>query len=492
MKDISNFEERGIEIKALLLDDDEDDFIIINDMLEDLGNAMKIDIRWESDYNTALEAICNEEYDICLVDYRLGEHTGLQFIKAVRDKSSQLPLILLTGQGDSEIDFEAMKLGASDYLVKGDFEASMLGRSIRYAINHSKSVRELNANEEKYRSLFERSVDALYITNKEHLFIDVNPSLEKLLNYDKQELLNMSMKEIFKNKQDYDHLREKLLKNGQIKDFEARLCTKDKKELDCIINSITLKDENDHVYAYQGIIHDRTLRKRAEKQLLVAEKLAMTGQIARSIAHEVRNPLTNLNLALEQLRDEVVENDEAEMYLEIIKRNASRVDQLITDMLQSSKPRTLDKKPIGLNEVIEKTLQVTADRIKLRGIKLEKELASDLPQLNADIEQLNTAFLNIVINAIEAMPENDGKLVIKTMQSDDYLILEINDNGKGIPEEEINKLFNPFFTSKKSGMGLGLTSTQNILNSHNAQVDVESEIGEGTTFRIFFNIENQN
>lgn len=473
-------------VKVLLLDDDEDDFIIVEDMLNELVKV-EIEVIWQPDFQKAFDALLHDSFDICLVDYRLGEHNGLEFIKAVREKDFDIPLILLTGQGDSEIDFEAMKLGASDYLVKGEFDASMLGRSIRYAINNAQSIRELNANEEKYRSLFERSVDAIYIINKEHLFIDANYSLEQLLGYKREEILQQSMKAMFKSKKTYSYFNQMLAKSLQVKDFEVKLCTKDDKELDCIINSVAIKDENDEIYAYQGIIHDLTVRKKAEKELLVAEKLAMTGQIARSMAHEVRNPLTNLNLAMEQLRDELSDNEDASMYLDIIKRNASRIEQLITDMLKSSKPKELHKSPISINALLEDTLSVTTDRIKLQGIDLSTDFDKDLPSIDADKEQLKTAFLNIIINAIEAMNKNEGKLRIATSQNDEFVTVEITDNGKGIPEEEIRKLFDPFFTNRKGGMGLGLTSTQNILNSHKAHIDVESEVGEGTSFFIHFN-----
>lgn len=489
MTELRNYKSEVTDITVLLLDDDEDDFIIVEDMLEELNGSFNISVVWEPDYKEALKKLSTKTYDICLVDFRLGKFSGLDFIEAVRQTGNDIPLILLTGQGDSEIDYQAMKLGASDYLVKGQFDAGLLGRSIRYAINHAISVRELNANEEKYRSLFLRSVDAIFITSKEHQFIDVNPSLVGLLGYSSQELLKMSMKAVFKSKKVYSQFNETLIKESQIKDFEAKLCTIDDKELDCIINSIALKDENDEIYAYQGIIHDLTMRKRAEKELLVAEKLAMTGQIARSIAHEVRNPLTNLSLALEQLRDEVESNEDTDMFLDIIERNSNRIEQLITDMLKSSKPKQLNKEKLSINDVLNETIEFTRDRLKLRGIDLTKTLAADIPQLSADKEQLKTAFLNIIINAIEAMEEDKGELMVASKLSSEHILVEVTDNGKGIPEDEIRKLFDPFFTGKQGGMGLGLTSTQNILNSHRAQIDVESEVGEGTTFKIYFNIE---
>ncbi|MDX1629571.1 MAG: ATP-binding protein [Fulvivirga sp.] len=474
-------------IKVLLLDDDEDDFIIMNDMMHDLKEDMQVSLKWISEFEGAVKEVEEEDFDICLVDYRLGEHTGLDFIQNLRKSGIGIPAILLTGQGDSAVDYKAMQVGASDYLIKGEFDATMLGRSIRYAYKRALAIRELNASEKKYRSLFERSVDAIFIINKEHLFIDANRSLEQLLGYNRSEILNMSIKKIFKSKKDYSHFNEMLTKRLQLKNFEVQLCSKDRETLDCIINSVVLKDKSDEVYAFQGIIHDLTDIKKAENELHMAEKMAMTGQIARSIAHEVRNPLTNLGLALEQLKDELENSEEGHMYLDIIKRNAKRIEQLITDLLNSSKPKPLNKTMVNINEVMDETLAVIADRIKLNDIKLVKEFEEQLPDLHADKEQLKTALLNIIINAIESIPkEKQGRIYLKTSLKNDVLSLKIKDNGQGIQKDEIKKMFNPFFTNKKGGMGLGLTTVQNILNSHKAQIDVESDVGEGTTFSIKF------
>ncbi|MBL3657585.1 hybrid sensor histidine kinase/response regulator [Fulvivirga sediminis] len=473
-------------IDVFLIDDDEDDFILVKDYLDELNSNNSFQISWQPDFDVALEEVCSNNFNICLVDYRLGEKNGLDFIKTVRARGCEIPLILLTGQGDKEIDYEAMKLGASDYLIKSEINANTLGRSIRYAINHAQSIKDLNANEAKYRSLFERSVDSIYMINKEHLFIDVNQSMEKLLGYSKGKILQMTMKELFASEESYQYFYHMLTKSGQVKDFEITLVKKDGDKVECLVNGIALADDDGIIYGYQGIIHDLTLRKRAEEDLLIAEKLAMTGQIARSMAHEVRNPLTNLNLALEQLRDEVEDQEDTGLYFDIIRRNADRIEQLITEMLKSSKPKQLNPELGNLNDVINETLNITSDRIKLRGIRLVRKLEPELPKISFDQEQLKTAFLNIIINAIEAMEVDSGILKIDSHREEGSIVLSIADNGKGIPPDQIKKLFDPFFTGKKGGMGLGLTSTQNIINSHSAKITVDSEVGQGTIFKIIF------
>lgn len=473
-------------INVFLIDDDEDDFIIVKDYLSELNNSTTFNLEWEPDYDKALKKVCREKYNIGLVDYRLGEKNGLDFIKSVRKSGCEIPLILLTGKGDREIDYEAMRLGASDYLVKTEIEANMLGRSIRYAISHSNSIKELNAKEVKYRSLFERSVDAIYMINKEHQFIDVNESMKNLLGYSKEELLQMNVRDIFAEKSHYKSYNDKLKKEGQLKDLETTLVRKNGSKIICLINGTALNDNSGNTYSYQGIIHDLTIRKRAEEELLMAEKLTMTGQIARSIAHEVRNPLTNLNLALEQLKDEIEDLADTGLYFDIIRRNAHRIEQLITEMLKSSKPKALNPEVGNLNDVLDESLEMTTDRLRLRGIKLIKKFQKDLPLVMLDKEQLKTAFLNIIINAVEAMSEDQGELIVETKLHKEAVIVFITDNGKGIPQDQIKQLFDPFFTGKKGGMGLGLTATQNIINGHHAHITVSSEEGKGTTFRMAF------
>jgi signal transduction histidine kinase len=181
-------------------------------------------------------------------------------------------------------------------------------------------------------------------------------------------------------------------------------------------------------------------------------------------------------------------NDAVRLYSDIIQRNANRIEELISEMLNSSRPKELNLELHPLDEIVEETLALATDRMNLNQIKLEKDIKSGLPRLLADKEKLKIALLNIVINAVEAMQPAKGILKIEVTSSDGYNVVCIADNGKGIAPEDVEKLFDPFYTSKEGGMGLGLTSTKNILNSHGATVDVKSKPHEGTTFFIYFKL----
>ena len=414
---------------------------------------------------------------------------GLDLIKFAQDKGVLAPCILLTGQGDLKVDLDASRYGAADYLVKTELSPSLLERSIRYALSKSVVVKELDEKEKKYRSLFERSIDPIFLANESLKLIDVNSSFLKYFNYSPQEALSVSIREIFADENDYKYCRATLKEVEQIRDFEVSLIDKSGARKICLLNCVFIPDQASDFCCYQGIIHDLTVRKKAEKDMIVAERLSMTGKIARTIAHEVRNPLTNLTLALEQLKDEMPkDNDDVKLYSDIIERNANRIEKLIDEMLNSSKPKELILELTNVSDVLEETIALATDRIKLNQITLEKNFQPDLPRILVDKEKLKIAFLNIIINAVEAMKTGAGLLTINSELANGFIVVSIADNGKGIMPEDIEKLFDPFYTNKEGGMGLGLTSTINILNSHNAAIEVKSKVNESTTFYIYFKL----
>lgn len=471
-----------------MIEDDEDDVVLTREYLSEIPN-FKFELDWEVDPEKAKSKIVSDTYHIFFVDYRLGRENGLELIKFAREKGLLTPVIMLTGQGDLNVDIDASRYGATDYLIKTELNAPILERSIRYAIRNARVIQELDEKEKRYRSLFERSVDPIFLANEQFELVDFNVVFLELFGDSRQSTLGRKVDSLFSREKDFKRLFEIIRDKGHVRDFETYLKAADGQERCCLINCVYIPDQTSDFCCYQGIIHDLTLRKKAENDLLMAEKLSMTGRIARSIAHEVRNPLTNLTLALEQLRDELPkDNEDIRLYCDIIDRNSNRIEQLIGEMLNSSKPKQLNLELTDLNVVIEDALQLAVDRINLNQMKLEKHLHADLPRLLLDREEIKMALLNIIINAIEAMDPGMGVLRIRTDVNGNSVQAAIEDNGKGISPENIERLFDPFFTSKADGMGLGLTSTKNILNSHNVDVNVSSTPGIGTTFTLKFTI----
>jgi len=473
-------------VRVLLIEDDEDDVLLTREYLAESA-SFRFEVEWEPAAETAMAKMVNGNYDVFLIDYRLDRHTGIDIIKFAQDKGVNRPCILLTGQGDLRVDLDATRYGAADYLVKTELSASTLERSIRYALSQARVIRELDEKEKRYRSLFERSIDPIFLADDKLRLVDVNSSFVKFFKVTKEEAFNVSVKSLFADEADFEYFRKTLETASQVRDFEVVLIDQEEKRKTCLVNCVFTPDQES--CCYQAIVHDQTIRKRAEKDLLIAERLSMTGKIARTIAHEVRNPLTNLNLALEQLKDEMPKDSEsAGVYADIIERNADRIEQLITEMLDSSRPKELHLELTPVADVLEETISLTVDRLNLHKMTLEKAFEKDLPRILIDREKIKIAFLNIVINAVEAMQPGKGILKTNTGREDGNLVVSIIDNGKGISADELEKLFDPFFTGKQGGMGLGLTSSKNILNSHNATIEVASTQSRGTTFHIFFKL----
>ena len=224
-------------------------------------------------------------------------------------------------------------------------------------------------------------------------------------------------------------------------------------------------------------------------ELRSIEKFAVTGRISRTIAHEVRNPLTNITLATEQLQETPTgQTDDAALFLDMIRRNAGRINQLVSDLLHSTRFAQLDFVAVDMNKLVDETLEMAKDRVELNHIRVEKDYDSDLCQVSVDAEKLKLALLNIIVNAIEAMQPEKGVLIIRTRKADDKCVIEIADNGSGIEEEASQKIFEPYFTSKQKGTGLGLTNTQNIILNHKGNISVKSNPGAGTSFFIYLNL----
>lgn len=215
------------------------------------------------------------------------------------------------------------------------------------------------------------------------------------------------------------------------------------------------------------------------------EKFAATGRISRTIAHEVRNPLTNINLATEQLQSEIPPGEDVTFLFEMISRNSNRINQLISDLLDSTKTSELKYVKSSINEVLNESLEFAADRIDLKHIKVIKNYDNNICPVLIDREKIKIAFLNIIVNAIEAMNDH-GTLYLSSESNNERCIIKITDTGKGLSKDDLPRLFEPYFTTKEKGKGLGLTNTQNIILAHNARINVESELDKGTSFTISF------
>jgi len=480
---VNNRAQSSLPTRVLIVEDDEDDYLIIEACIRDIPEK-DFTIDWCYEYEEALKRIKEGCYDIYFIDYLLGARTGLELLREAIAVGCEEPLVLLTGIGNRDVDVQAMTIGAVDFLVKSEINTEKLERSIRYALERSAHIKALKANERKFRNIFERSKDAVFLADGDLVFKDVNSATGDLFKYNKEELLQLSLYYLFARKDAAALLKAKLHQTGEVEDEEVELITRTKEKRNCILSITRQVDPAGEIHM-QGIIHDITNLKKIERATFQIEKLRGTATLLRTLAHEVRNPLTNINLSVEQLKPEL-NSEDADIYLDIIARNCGRIDSLISELLDLSRPAEISLQKAPLQSIIDTTLAAASDRISLKGIGLELNYPEQPAYIMADIEKLKIAFLNIVINAVEAVPKEAGKINVAIREDNSYYKVFINDNGSGIPEENISRIFEPYFTSKTNGFGLGLAATWNILQSHRATIDVNSQLGEGTSFILAF------
>jgi signal transduction histidine kinase len=205
---------------------------------------------------------------------------------------------------------------------------------------------------------------------------------------------------------------------------------------------------------------------------------------ASALAHEVRNPLTNINLSIDMLNSAITDK-ELKIYVDIITRSSKRINHLINELLYQviEEPETNKH---SLHQLLDEALTLTADRIMLKKIRVRKEYGGEDGKVCVDKEKIGIALTNIIINAIEAMSAQNGELTLVTRSIGNKYVIEIADNGIGIKNGQLQDIFKPNFTNKPGGMGLGLSTTLEILQYNHVVVDVSSEEGRGTCFILFF------
>lgn len=243
----------------------------------------------------------------------------------------------------------------------------------------------------------------------------------------------------------------------------------------------------------QNVAHKSTLEQKVQ-ELEVAhvqleamrenEKWVITGRLARTMAHEVRNPLANISLAALQLEDPLLPGDQQRLRLMIIHRNATRINTLVGQLLNATIDLSLEMKEGSINQLLDETLEFIKDRLSMQDIRVQKKYDQNDCVILIDHEKIKIALLNIMVNAIEAIHHEEGIIQLVSKQHNGHCIIEITDNGSGITAENIPLVFEPLFTNKPKGVGFGLANARNIITTHGGKVEVESSGASGTTFRV--------
>jgi signal transduction histidine kinase/putative methionine-R-sulfoxide reductase with GAF domain len=225
--------------------------------------------------------------------------------------------------------------------------------------------------------------------------------------------------------------------------------------------------------------------RKTEAQLIRSEKLAALGQLAAGIAHEIRNPLTSINILIHSLTKNFPSEDSHREDLNVIEEEIERINEILDRFLRFAKPAPPLLERTEVASIFEETLQLIRPRMEKQRVHVQKEF-QDLPMILMDREQMKQVALNLLLNAVQAMPRG-GTLMLRGRNSKDgqWITISIQDSGVGIPNEDMNKLFDPFFSTKEGGIGLGLSIAHRIIDQHHGKIEVESDPGEGTLFTIW-------
>ena len=329
-----------------------------------------------------------------------------------------------------------------------------------------------------------------------------NASMERMLGYDRGELIGVPISRLHPSGTDSPAPRptmESLQAGGW--SGERDLLTKQGSVVPTLETVKPLRDEAGKLVGYLCTVRDIRERRAKEQalettlaqlratqqQLIQSEKLAAVGTLISGVAHEINNPLGNI-LGRVQLLQRAAGDDESKRDLQTVRDECERAIRIVRNLLSFTREHMPETTLVSLNDVIDQVLELRAYELKVSNIELKKNFGADLPQIHADPHQLQQVFLNLVINAEQAMTAAHGRgsLSITTKRVGDTLQVVVADDGPGIPDELISQIFNPFFTTKDvgAGTGLGLSVCYGIVKEHGGQMRVESEQQKGTTFTV--------
>jgi two-component system, sporulation sensor kinase E len=261
------------------------------------------------------------------------------------------------------------------------------------------------------------------------------------------------------------------------------------------------------------VLHDATEARQKTFEAIESERIQALTLLAASVAHEIGNPLNALHIHLQLMERQITKlkdgaspsartrrlvqpatatlgnealeaAEKLEQYLEVAKGEINRLDYIVTQFLQAIRPTPPQFRPASLNYVVEKTLGILRPELENRGLAVKEKLARDLPEAPLDAGQIQQVLVNLIKNAMQAMTKG-GTLTLQTGQAAEGVWVSVTDTGGGIPEEQINRIFEPFYTTKKKGTGLGLMIVQRIVRAHGGRIEIQSDVGRGTSFRVW-------
>ena len=346
---------------------------------------------------------------------------------------------------------------------------------------------ETQSSELRIRNtVLDMSFDGCMLVDGAGSVLYLNETLRSLLPMpDMRKYQGQKFSRLISNSETVSFMRA-FIKSGKESDseiFEIDFPGEGSKSLNCSASRV--KEPEGFLFSFRDV----TFFKRFREEFRRNESLAQMTTMAAGVAHEIKNPLASISIYL-QLMDKMMEKngsmtrEEARKYLDVVSEEVDRINRIAVDFLFAVKPMKVDLSSISANDIVRKTMEVVGPELEEKGIRLDLNLATSLPKVLADVSLMQQALLNLVKNAMQAMPEDrkDPRITVSTYIDSDMVKLSVADNGCGMNEEQMSKIFEPYYTTKSSGTGLGLTVLFKIMKQHGGDVTVHSVQGEGSEF----------
>ncbi len=507
-----------LEIKCLIVEDDEDYVLLVRSYLEDIPQLV-CDVDWEPDFDRALAKLRDQDFDLCFVDYLIGKRDGIEFIETACRAGASVPLILLTGIDDPDVDLKACSAGAADFLPKGDLSQATLSRTVRFALVHEAKNNTLRRRQaeleetmrmlEEQRTLLQLAMDntrhgiamfdagnRLIAHNAKYLEIYgfspevVQPgmSLDAILRY------SISLGN-YTDKEAQRILSERLLQasSQQASTYQQRLM--DGRTIDInhtpIAGGRSVTTCEDITESLRRRQHSAELARSAA--LADAEALAKS-KFLSNMSHELRTPLNAIGGFTDAMRRELfgpLGAEQYKVYAEHISDSANAllytVDQLLQMSLLYQEELDIDEARFDLGDLISGLLRKYGATIEQKHLDVRTCFEPTPLALQADIAKIGQAIENVLDNAVKfSLPYG---VIAVSFERDEAgkAVIRVTDTGGGIPQERIESIFMPFeqeeqaYAREHHGAGLGLPIAQGLVRLHGGEIAIESELGVGTT-----------
>lgn len=476
-----------------------DDSAHIQELFHDIFVNKGYKVLQAYDGEEAISVYDSERPDVVMLDVMMPLLSGMDVLRHIKQESPEDALVvMMTAHGNEETAVEAMKRGADDYLTKPLSYKEVL-KIVEELLEKNRikleniRLREKIHEAEKYLAHVVDNVnEALISTDRDGNILSFNKAAEGLWHTKSNKVINKPFPSLFKNSRQNGYVGKILEVTKEEGGYsgEFMFVREDDTAFPGYLSTSIMKGERGKKRGVVAVIRDLTDEKRLREQVIESAKLASLGKIVEGIAHEVRNPLISMGGVARRMEKSIGTDKKYGRYLTIIRDDVDRLEKMLKDIedyVVFARQHKARFKPVNMKHLIENIFSKMMPSVE--NIELDMKMP-EVQTIYGDEDHLKELFYNIIENAIEAMPKG-GRMAVTAAVEDNYLNIVIEDTGCGIPKKKIDDIYDPFYTSKMSGIGIGLSKAYMIVEEHHGFIDVKSEEGKGTLFAVSFPLERR-